>query len=439
MFGFQSLSSPAMGKAVILAVLALALAIPLSAGGADELVTDRPVDLVVAFWGDSMKHEALQMAADTYTQQYPNVTIRLNRIPGGEYNTRISSMIEAGGPLDVININNSLYYDLRERLLDLTSNMEEDGYFDNSNGLFQGWFHMLAEDGHYEDGDSLFQAPLNSGTTVLAYNKRLFDEAGIDYPNADWKWEEEFLNAATRLSAPERNQWGINGVNYGYVHHAIVAAYGGQLFDFTTDQNPPKFRGNEQRAVEALEFLQDLIYKYGVAPTPAQQDQFGGSGVGMFENRRAAMYFLNTFEFPKLYKFEDEWDIVPLPRGPDGKSATTIYGQRLAVLESSSNSDHAWEFIHLLNSKAGQDAFDTYFGFSDPALQSVANDYIFADGWVGAPEHNRYRFDVLKDQTAMINPTISDNPVFDRLDKQLELLWKGEITTVQEAMDSIAK
>ncbi len=428
-----------MSKWRIPAAVALALAVPLAAAGRGEqstqLETDRPVDLVVTFAGDSMKLNAFEKVAYAYMQQYPNVTVRLNPIPGGEYNTRVLSMIQTGAGPDVIDINSPLYFELDEQLLDLTESMKNAGYFDETKGLYPGWFDMLAGDGHYDTGERLFQAPMNSGTTVLAYNKRLFDQAGIRYPTPDWSWDEDFLEAARSLSDPENGIWGVNGVNRGFVHHAVVAAYGGQFFDFSTSQ--PTFRGNETQAVEALQFLHDLIYEYKAAPTPAQQDEFGGSGVGMFEEGHAAMYFLNTFEFPSLYKFEDEWDIVPLPRGPSGRSATTIYGDRLAVWRHSRNPDHAWEYIKLLNSEVGQEAFDTYFGFGDPALQSVADNYVFSTGRVGAPENNNYRVETLKTQTAMINPMLPDNEVFAELEDQLQLLWQNE-TTAKGAMDAAA-
>ena len=88
--------------------------------------------------------------------------------------------------------------------------MSDLGYFDPQRGLYPGWFTMLSSDGFYDRDETLYQAPLGTGTTIPAYNQRLFDEAGVAQPSADWTWEGEFLEAAKKLSEPE-NQWGVNG------------------------------------------------------------------------------------------------------------------------------------------------------------------------------------------------------------------------------------
>ena len=87
-------------------------------------------------------------------------------------------MIAGGTPPDVININSPLTLELDGMLVELTDKMSDLGYFDPQRGLYPGWFTMLSSDGFYDRGEALYQAPLGTGTTILAYNQRLFDEAG---------------------------------------------------------------------------------------------------------------------------------------------------------------------------------------------------------------------------------------------------------------------
>ncbi len=44
---------------------------------------------------------------------------------------------------------------------------------------------------------------------AIVYNKTLFDEAGIDYPNADWTWDD-FRAAAKALTDPSKKQFGFS-------------------------------------------------------------------------------------------------------------------------------------------------------------------------------------------------------------------------------------
>ena len=60
------------------------------------------------------------------------------------------------------------------------------------------------KDGHY------YSLPAKKMTSTILYNKDMFDEAGVAYPDADWTYDE-FLDAATKLTHGEGN----NKV-YGY-------------------------------------------------------------------------------------------------------------------------------------------------------------------------------------------------------------------------------
>ena len=424
-----------MHRHVLLMMAAgLLAAMPLAAAGEDESAapeSDEPVKLVTTFWGGAVKAEAFENSANAYMEQHPNVVIELINIPGGDYSSKLLAMIAGGTPPDVININSFLTLELDGMLVELTDKMDDLGYFDPQNGLYQGWFTMLSSDGFYDRGESLYQAPLGTGTTILAYNKRLFDEAGVGHPTADWTWEGEFLEAAKKLSEPE-NQWGVNGMNRGRfgITGAMPAAWGGALIDTET----MTFTGDSEETLAALEFMQDLIYEHGAHPTPAEQEAFGGQ-VGMFENGSAAMYMLHTFEMPTIYDMQDPWDIQFVPQGPAGSWAP-LYGGRLAVMASSENPEHGWEFINLINGPVGQGFFSISSGFNNPPLQHVANSDEFRSGPDGAPPNNWIRVDALK-QAVVTSPIV---PNFGRvstlLDDQLALIWQNEVTP-EEAMATI--
>ena len=423
-----------MYRHVLLTLTAgLLAALPLAAAGSDEgaAASEDPVKLVTTFWGGAVKADAFQNSADAYTEKHPNVVIELINIPGSEYTNKLLAMIAGGTPPDVININSGLTLELDGMLVELTDKMNDLGYFDPQRGLYSGWFSMLSSDGFYNRGEALHQAPLGTGTTILAYNQRLFDEAGVDYPSADWTWEGEFLEAAKKLSEPE-NQWGANGLNRGRfgITGSMPAAWGGAFIDADT----MTFTGDSPETLAALQFMQDLIYVHQAHPTPAEQEAFGGQ-VGMFENGSAAMYMLHTFEMPTIYDMADPWDIQFLPQGPAGSWAP-LYGGRLAVLASSQHPEHGWEFINLINGPVGQGFFSISSGFNNPPLQHVANSDEFRTGPEGAPPNNWIRVDALK-QAVVTEPVVPNvGRVNTLINDQLALLWQNEATP-EEAMQAI--
>ena len=53
-----------------------------------------------------------------------------------------------------------------------------------------------------------YGVPGNFSNVVLIYNKDLFDQAQIEYPNDDWTWDDA-LKAAGAIRALDENTYGI--------------------------------------------------------------------------------------------------------------------------------------------------------------------------------------------------------------------------------------
>src|SRR5699024_6928564 len=94
-----------------------------------------------------------------------------------------------------------------------------------------------------------YGVPDRSGAMVMYYNKDLFDDAGIEYPTAEWDWDT-FLEAAKALTDPSKNQFGYGGVGWWPQWFSLVAQNGGHVLDPET--GAPNV--NSPEAVEALQF-----------------------------------------------------------------------------------------------------------------------------------------------------------------------------------------
>ncbi|MFR7390640.1 MAG: extracellular solute-binding protein [Blautia faecis] len=63
--------------------------------------------------------------------------------------------------------------------------------------------------------------PFVSKTFAMAYNKDLFDRAGVDYPTSDWT-EEDMLDAAEKINALGDDIYGLAGK---YVFRNFIVDY----------------------------------------------------------------------------------------------------------------------------------------------------------------------------------------------------------------------
>lgn len=125
------------------------------------------------------------------------VEISLQPFSGQE---KLYAMIAAGQPPDIFYTNNVLRDKLAAegRLLDLRSLSAADSFTDRlwPDVYRQG---LSADGGLYSIGNWSF-------TAGIYYNKELFDEAGIPYPDTSWTWND-LLGAARRIAA-KRNASG---------------------------------------------------------------------------------------------------------------------------------------------------------------------------------------------------------------------------------------
>ena len=112
-------------------------------------------------------------------------------------------MLEAGaqgGSLpDVfwMHSNESQRYMSNDMLLDLTDKIKDSDLIDPENYPEDIW-------GLYTYDDKYYAVPKDIDTIALWYNKTLFDEAGLDYPTADWTWMmlQRQLRSLLRMMVP---------------------------------------------------------------------------------------------------------------------------------------------------------------------------------------------------------------------------------------------
>lgn len=151
---------------------------------------------------------------------------------------------------------------------------------------------------------------------ALVYNRSLFVEAGVPEPTKDWTWDE-VLDAAKRLTRPDKNQWGING-EFGHgIFFASVWANNGEIL--TKDFSKTLFDSPE--SLEVMEYLAAFTTRHRVSPTPAQRN----ADKLAFNNGNFAMEITTPGrQSDQGVAGKFEWDVSWLPRWPKTKKRVAI-------------------------------------------------------------------------------------------------------------------
>jgi multiple sugar transport system substrate-binding protein len=333
----------------LLASLALALAFTVPAAA--------DTNLVFAFWGDPPEVPPFQKIVDDYQAAHPDVHIEMQNAPWSGYFTRLDAQLAAGAGPDVFFITNVPSYAARGQLEALGPWIEKtkfpiDQY--NQNGLV---VHSLK--------GTLYSIPRDNDTSVLYYNKDAFDQAGLSYPDDKWTWDD-LRNAADKLTTTD----GGRVTRYGLalesnVWSIFVYQNGGKIFDDPV--SPTTFLMADKPAVEAIQFLGDLINKDKAVPNFLEANQAGGTGQ-MFASGQAAMIVSNAARLGAADGASFQWSVAPLPAGPTGIHANRLGGAGFAINANSKVKDAAWDFMQYLAGPEGQITFTSAASAAVPAM-----------------------------------------------------------------------
>lgn len=324
-------------------------------------------ETVLTLWGwqGELEDAWLNHLVADFEAEHPGVKVELDLAPWGQYwqkvqtsmasNTLPDLMIMSVAYVDIYAANGALVNiaDLIDR------DINEDDYFESGLKTVR-WPDV-------ETGDE-YAFPWNVVGNCLYYNKTLFDEAGVEYPNDDWTWDD-LRAAAEKLT---NNTGDMETTTYGFAVtngydrlDSLIYAWGGEIVS-------PDLKAcnvNSPEAAAALEFQRQFIVD-GISPEVTTDDSFASGRVAM---QISGAWSLEAYGGTTAF----EWDVAKLPCGPTGKRFTRAWSDSIAISSSSTHVEEAWEFIKFMVGEKGQ-TIENLSGTRIPILKSAA----LSDGWL---------------------------------------------------------
>jgi len=192
-------------------------------------------------------------------------------------------------------------------------------------------------------GDKIVGVPALVDNLALVYNKKLFDQAGMSYPTADWTWDD-FRAAAKRLTDPSTKQFGWAYVNDAsedtvWRFDALLWQAGGDIL--TPDQKHAAF--NSPAGVAAATLLQQMA----TVDHSVYLDNGNGNYANLFNSGKIAMLFTGPWD---LSGFPDvDYGIQILP---GNQNHQTISGpdQWVMLDNGDARRNAAWTFLKWFTS-----------------------------------------------------------------------------------------
>jgi multiple sugar transport system substrate-binding protein len=337
-------------------VVALLLLVALSVSGLAAAQDD--ITLTVAGWSSSEQEDAaLQARLDAFMEANPGITVEF--VPSTDHPTTMQTAFASGDYPQVFYVDSSKLPDWAEAgvLAPAGDNIE------NMDDIYPSLLESFTYNG------TLYCPPKDFSTMTLQYNKDMFDAAGVEYPTADWTWED-LRTAAEALTGENAEGQPVLGlVEPAELPRWLPFLYqaGGTIFD-----DEGNYAMNSPEAQEALDFYIGLVND-GLAGPPSAVD--AGWGGEAFANQRVAMAMEGNWVINYLNEqFPDvNWGVAPLPSGSAGPATmafTVCYG--VAANIEGDEAQAAWDLVNFLTGEEGALAVaESSFGVM-PARMSAA-------------------------------------------------------------------
>ena len=380
-------------KRVLTAALAAVMTLSLAACGSnasDEKKSDsddsKDVELKVAIW-DSNQEPGLKEIMSDFTKE-TGIKVDIQVTPWSDYWTMLEAATQGGDMPDVFWMHSdqiATYAAYDDILLNLSDKIEKSDKIDLAN-----YPENLVNIYKNSDGDQL-AVPKDIDTCAVWYNKTMFDEAGVEYPTADWTWDD-FREIAKKLTNPEKNQYGVSikPGSYQESWYSTIYAYGGEVIS----EDKTKSGFDNPKTIEAMQVIENIIKDgsmpdYSVVAENNTEELMIAGIVGMT--------FQGSWMIPDLASndyVKENCDIAPLPKGPNGTKSISN-GLGWAASAQGKHTDEAWQLIEYLGSKEAQQK-QAELGVTMAAYEGVS------DAWKNShPEFNMQAYlDMLEDAQA---------------------------------------
>jgi multiple sugar transport system substrate-binding protein len=319
-------------------------------------------------WGMGNEGAKMEVLADAFMEQNPNVTVSVTPIDWGQAVTRLQTAIAGGETPDV----SQMGTDMMGQFVETGALEPVPGDIDPGQFFESAWNTGVVEGAAYS-------VPWYVETRLLYYRTDIAEKAGITEAPATW---DDLKAMAQAMQEQGGAEYGISlGTKNWQEFLPFLWSNGGDVMNESGE-----FTLNTPEAVEALTFY-DSFFEDGLSPNqvPEGFDITPAFVAGTHPMFFSGPWHLGLIEEAGGADIEGKWAIAPMPQK---ESATSfVGGSNLVVFNESDNKDAAWAFVNFLSQPDTQVTWyeeatvlpSVQEGWEDPALADDENLAVFGE------------------------------------------------------------
>ena len=329
-----------------------------------------PTQLVYQDWRTEWFPPMAQQMLEEFHAAHPNIRVFFTPDPEG-LREKMPAAFEAGTAADVFQGCCDYFpaWAQANYLLDLRPYVAAD----LDQATIADWDHAQYRAFFLRDGRQ-FGLPKYHGALGLYYNKDLFDEYGVDYPEEAWT-TDDYLSAMKRLARDRDRDGQIDlwGSTLEAIYDRIQVHFNSWGGHYVDPGDPARCRMAETEALRALEWLRARMWDDKVMATSlavqkvSTREAFSTGRVAMVEDGSWALKDILTNA-----KFRV--GVAPFPAGP-ARRATLATTDGYGIYAGTQHPDAAWELVKFLVSKDYGRAM-ARANFLQPARASLVEEWV---------------------------------------------------------------
>jgi multiple sugar transport system substrate-binding protein len=356
--------------------------------------------------------EDLDTIVAAFEAENPGINVEVETAAFADYFTLLQADVVSGDAPDVFELNyeNFVTYAANGTLLDVSSYLSSDVPF-----------YPRALEAFQYDGAQM-ALPATFSTVLLYYNADLFDQAGIEYPTADWTWEEARA-AAQAIRALGDDTWGIfSPVQFWEFYKK--AAQNGECQFFNEDMT-----GSTINSAACVETLETMISFMNEDLMPTADELSGVSDGDLFASGKLGMIVTGIWMIPAFSEATFSWDVQLEPM--INQHAHHFFANGVAVSATTANPEAAAAWAQFL---AGSETAATVRVESNWELPALDQPAYFEAYLEQTPPANRDA--VFQALESPVTPPVivRQNEMQDAVNALITQAVDGELTA-QEALD----
>ena len=283
--------------------------------------------------------------------------------------------------------------------------------------------------GLYQLDGKTYAIPKDYDTIGLWYNKTMFDEAGIPYPDETWTWQD-MADAAQKLTDKEKGQYGFASpaANNQDGYYNYIYTMGGRVLS----EDKTESEWDSPETIDAMNWWYDNLV---TTCMPTQEVMAENTPDVLLGSGRVAMILQGSWMVAAMKGNEyidQNCDVAVLPKSNDGVRKTIYNGLGWSSCANTEHPEEAWKLLEYLGSEAAQKK-QAELGVTMSAYQGTS------DTWVKcAPEFNLKAYlDMTEDM--VIRPYTKNTKAWeDYSQSTMVKAYTGEMTMEEVCRDIAA-